>query len=130
MQNFLNALPSVVSGWIDAGCPCSGGGGKGKAILFNLRDVVEWLLKKKESEDVSEELERERLRKIRRENDEAEKLLAPVSLITDVIQKFASMAIPILENLPLIIKRNFPEITGDQITLVKKAVGRMPEYYC
>jgi len=62
-------------------------------------------------------------RKMKRDNDIDEKLVAPVSLLTDALLKAANQIVPILESLPLIMKRNWPEITGDQITLVKKAIA-------
>jgi phage terminase Nu1 subunit (DNA packaging protein) len=68
-------------------------------------------------------LEREKYREKKRQNDLEEKLIAPVDLLTEALEKSANIIVPILETLPLEIKRHFPEVTGDQITLVKKAVA-------
>ena len=67
-------------------------------------------------------LEKEKYREKKRQNDLEEGKVAPVNLLTDAITKTANQMIPILETLPLMIKRNFPEITGDQIQLVKKSI--------
>lgn len=76
-----------------------------------------------ESSDYKELLEQERWREKKRENDLAEGLVAPVEVLQSVVSRGVSAMIPILESLPLIVKRHFPEITGDQIQLVKKAVA-------
>ena len=76
-----------------------------------------------ESQDYSALLEKERYREKKRLNDEAERLVAPVALLTDALSQAGNIIIPILDSLPLIMKRNWPEITGDQITLVKKAIA-------
>lgn len=68
-------------------------------------------------------LEQEKYRKARRENDIEEKMVAPVSLLTDALLKAGAVIIPILESLPLIIKRYWPEVTGDQAQEVKRAVA-------
>jgi len=68
-------------------------------------------------------LEHEKFRKAKRENDIEEGLVAPVSLITDALQKSGAIVIANLETLPLLMKRHWPEITGDQITMVKKSIA-------
>ena len=68
-------------------------------------------------------LEWEKYRKAKRENDEAEGLVAPVALLTDALQKAGAIIVANLESLPLLIKRHWPEVTGDQITMVKAAVA-------
>ena len=73
--------------------------------------------------DFSLLLEKEKFREKKRENDIAEKLVAPVAILTDALEKAGNQIIPILESLPLLMKRNWPEITGDQIQLVKKSIA-------
>jgi phage terminase Nu1 subunit (DNA packaging protein) len=73
--------------------------------------------------DYAELLDAERYRQRKRENDLAEDLVAPVSLLSDALENAASQIVPILESLPLHMKRQFPEITGDQIQLVKTAIA-------
>jgi len=68
-------------------------------------------------------LEQEKWRRAKRENDVEEGLVAPVSLLTDALQKAGGIIVATLESLPLLMKRHWPEITGDQITQVKKAVA-------
>ena len=76
-----------------------------------------------EGQDFSRLVEMEKHRKLKRENDLEEQRVAPVHLITETIERVGRMMIPILESLPLIMKRNWPEITGDQIHLVKKSIA-------
>lgn len=76
-----------------------------------------------DNEDYSKLFEKEKHREKKRQNDIEEKIVAPVSLLTDALLKASNQIVPILESLPLIMKRNWPEITGDQILLVKKAIA-------
>lgn len=76
-----------------------------------------------DEDDYSKLLEREKYREKKRQNDIEEKLVAPVALLTNALHTAANQIIPILESLPLIMKRNWPEITGDQVTLVKKSIA-------
>lgn len=78
---------------------------------------------KKGDENYSDLLEFEKYREKKRQNDLEEKKVAPVDLLTDALLQAANQIIPILESLPLNMKRHWPEITGDQITLVKKAIA-------
>lgn len=73
--------------------------------------------------DYNELLLIEKYRAQKRENDLEESKVAPVSLITDALQKAGAIIVANLESLPLLIKRNWPEVTGDQITMVKAAVA-------
>ena len=75
------------------------------------------------SGNLADEIEREKLRKLRRENDIEEGQVAPVALLTEALQKAGAIIVANLESLPLLMKRNWPEITGDQVTMVKKAVA-------
>lgn len=73
--------------------------------------------------NLADEIEREKLRKLRRENDVEEGQVAPVELLTEALQKAGAIIVANLESLPLLMKRHWPEITGDQVTMVKKAVA-------
>jgi len=74
-------------------------------------------------EDWSELLEKEKYREKKRQNDLEEQLVAPVAVLEEVLERGVSAMVPILETLPLQMKRNWPEITGDQVMLVKKSVA-------
>ncbi len=69
-------------------------------------------------------LEKEKWRKEKRNNDIEEYLVAPVELLTEALAKVGNMMVPILESLPLELKRDYPELTGYQITIVKNAIIR------
>ncbi len=66
---------------------------------------------------------REDIRRKKRENDIEEKLLISVNAALEVPEKLAAQMVPILESLPLIMKRNRPEISGDEILLTKKSIA-------
>jgi phage terminase Nu1 subunit (DNA packaging protein) len=74
-------------------------------------------------EDWSDLLEKEKYREKKRQNDLEEQLVAPISILTEVLERGVAAMVPILDTLPLMVKRNWPEVTGDQVTLVKKAVA-------
>ena len=68
-------------------------------------------------------LELEKYRKAKRENDIEEGLVAPVEHLTEALQKAGAIIVANLESLPLLMKRHWPEITGDQVTMAKKAIA-------
>ena len=85
---------------------------------------VEWLRSKVEAKsDYSVLLEQEKWREKKRENDLAEQLVAPVEVLGEVLGRGVAVMIPVLETLPLMVKRHWPEVTGDQTELVKRAVA-------
>ncbi len=69
-------------------------------------------------------LEGEKYRKLKRENDVEELNVAPVELLTFALEKSGNIIVPILESLPLEMKRNWPEITRDQIQLINVAIAK------
>lgn len=98
----------------------------GRYLNSAITQYIKYLRASKERHtNYSEEIEKEKLRQLKRENDIAENLVAPVEVLERALSKAVTIAIPICESLPLTMKRHFPELTGDQITLVKKAVAEM-----
>ena len=73
--------------------------------------------------DYSEEIDAEKVRKLRRENDQAEGILAPIQVLQAYAERIATVVVPILENIPLNLKRSFPELTGDQIQIIKAGIA-------
>jgi phage terminase Nu1 subunit (DNA packaging protein) len=65
----------------------------------------------------------EKLRRLRRENDEAEACLAPVSVLGDALRKVVAVWVPLLEGVPLALKRQLPSLTGDEIATVKAIIA-------
>ncbi|WP_319548826.1 terminase small subunit [Desulfogranum marinum] len=127
LADIFGVANTTIDAWVSKGCPVIEKGTRGKASKYDTVDVFNWL-KHDGNEDIDLQKERallaaEQRRKIQRENDIAEGLVAPVSLLYDALEKTAAQIIPIFESLPLMMKRNWPEITGDQITLVKKAIA-------
>ncbi len=126
LADIFGVALSTVDAWRKRGCPVIESGQKGKANKYDTVAVIAWHNGNSEDFDLQAErakLAIEQTRKTKRENDLAEKEIAPVSLLTDAILKVATQMIPILESLPLVMKRNWPEITGDQIQLVKKSTA-------
>jgi len=66
----------------------------------------------------------EQRRKLERENNIAEGLVAPVSRITEVLTSVAAQMVPLLEALPLQMKRANPKLTGHDIMVVTKCIAR------
>lgn len=74
--------------------------------------------------DYQTEFDKEKWREKKRENDIAEGLTAPVAVLSDALVKVANQAVPILDAIPLEMKRLNPKLTGHDIQTVKKAIAR------
>ena len=97
---------------------------KGNYSESAITQYIEFIRKgQQENSSFRDLLEQEKYREKKRENDLAEGLVAPVELLEDAIGRGVSAMVPVLEGLPLIMKRHWPEISGDQIQLVKRAVA-------
>lgn len=98
-----------------------------KYPISAVTQYVEWLRGNKQDASQSKNfailLEKEKYREKKRQNDLEEKLVANVELLSDALEKCGKVMIPTLESLPLLMKRYWPGITGDQIMLVKKAIA-------
>lgn len=90
---------------------------------YDARKLLAWMTEPTDGEDFAELLEREKYREKKRENDLAEGLVAPVEVLENVLGKSVAAMIPVLDSLPLMVKRHWPEITGDQTQLVKQAIA-------
>lgn len=125
IADIFGVAKTTVDNWVTKGCPVlEKSGKKGVPSKYDTVDVYRWLLVGNGKEDYSQLLEEEKHRKLKRENDIEDKLVAPVSLITSAIEKAGSQIVPVLESLPLEMKRYFPELTGDQIQIVKTAIAK------
>jgi phage terminase Nu1 subunit (DNA packaging protein) len=71
----------------------------------------------------TEQIDAEKARKLKRENDEAEGLVAPVALLTEALEKIAVQVVPILEGIPLTLKRQLPSLTGDEVQTMRAAIA-------
>lgn len=67
-------------------------------------------------------LEQERYRKRKLSNDVAEGLVIPIEQLSDALQKSARLVVAILESLPLLVKRHWPEVKGDHIFSMKQVI--------
>ena len=103
---------------------------KGRKFLFESKEALPVLYgqgldeTKLQLDQERAKLAQQQERKLKRENDIAEGLFAPVSLITEALEKSACQIIPVLESLPLEMKRMNPELTGHDIQLAKKSIAR------
>ncbi len=99
--------------------------GNGRYSLSAVTEFVNYLTAKAEGKDndYSVLLEAEKYREKKRQNDLEEQLVAPVEDLQSGLERTVAVMVPILEGLPLLVKRYWPEVTGDQIQLVKKAVA-------
>jgi phage terminase Nu1 subunit (DNA packaging protein) len=78
---------------------------------------------KKQEKSDRDLLDQEKYRAQKRENDLADGLIAPVEDLGRALEKGVAAMIPVLEALPLNMKRLFPELTGEQVQLVKQAIA-------
>jgi len=101
-------------------------GTDGKSIIFDSAEALAAIFKGKEEsgEDARKMLTIEMHREKKRENDLAEGLIAPISLITDSISKAGSIIMANLEALPGMMKRSNPELTAHDINAVKKTISK------
>ena len=112
--------------WMKRGCP-------GKPRAYKIADIIQWARENVWVKDEVEKpdgeashrdlLEYEKYREKKRENDEAENLLAPVELLEEALAKSVNVMLPILEMLPMNLKRRWPEMTGEQAQVVKEVVA-------
>lgn len=100
----------------------------GRSLLFDSVEVMRCLFgggnASDEEESPTQQLEREKLREKKRQNDIEEQKVASVHVLTVALEKVASQIIPILDALPLEMKRMNPNLTGHDIQLVKKAIAK------
>jgi len=69
-------------------------------------------------------IEEEKYRKIKRENDLAEKNIAPVIVLENALKDAARQIIPLLDGLPIEMKRDNPELTGADIQTAKTSIAK------
>lgn len=125
IADIFGVAKTTIDSWVKKGCPVlEKSGTKGKPSKYNSANVYRWLLVSSSDEDFTQLLDEERHRKLKRENDIEENLIAPVSLLTEALEKGASQIVPILESLPLEMKRRNPALTGSDIHLVKKSIAK------
>lgn len=97
---------------------------KGRYSESAITQYIEFLRKGQQGDsNFRDLLDQEKHREKKRENDLAEGLVAPVELLEDAVGRGVAAMVPVLEGLPLIMKRHWPDISGDQIQLVKRAVA-------
>lgn len=95
------------------------------AYIRHLRGIASCQVLDKTTLDLQQEralLTASQRRKLDRENDLEEKLVAPVELLTSALIQAARQIIPILDSLPMEMKRDNPELTGHDIQLAKKSI--------
>jgi phage terminase Nu1 subunit (DNA packaging protein) len=102
-------------------------GESGKSIIYDSVRALEAIYAGKQkdgNEDFRTLLVEEQHREKKRENDIAEGLIAPVSLISDTIIKTGVAVMSQLEALPGMMKRANPELTAHDINTVKKTISQ------
>ena len=93
---------------------------KSKVKRYKMADVVNALYggTALSLEQERAELAKEQTRKLKRENDEAEKNVIQVDDVVDILQEVARQIRSILEALPLTMKRRIPTLTGHQVNSI------------
>jgi phage terminase Nu1 subunit (DNA packaging protein) len=98
----------------------------GKYHLDTITKYVQYVRDRKGvlDQDSQKRLDEERIRKLKRENDLAEGLIAPLSELEDALAQVGQQIVVNLEALPLEMKRANPRLTGHDIQAVKKSIAR------
>ena len=124
ISDIFGVAKTTVDTWRKRGCPIIEASGKGRPSKYDTVEVHKWLLGGNVDEDFSKLLDEERYRKLKRENDIEDDLVSPLSVLLEAIGVMASQMLPIMDALPLEMKRRNPSLTGHDITLVKKSVAK------
>lgn len=97
------------------------------AYIRHLRGIASGQVTNGEDIELSREralLAKEQRRKLTRENDIEEGTVAPLALLTEALTNVAARVVPLLESLPLEMKRLNPKLTGHDIHTVWRAIAR------
>lgn len=81
----------------------------------------------KDNKDYSALLDKERWRKMRRENDVADGLLVEISVAQEKIEEIANAMLPILQSIVPEVKRSWPDMNGDQAAIIEECVNKCLE---
>lgn len=101
----------------------------GKFPASAIQEYVQFIRKQAEaSNPISEELQREKLRKMKRENDAEDAKVAPVELLEYVLeQRACGIIVQQLGTIPDRIRQHWPEVTEAQLDLVRNTVDQCQE---
>lgn len=94
----------------------------GRYSLSAVRQYMD-TLKTGKAKTYTEKIDKEKYRQLKRQNDIEEGLHAPVELLVEALEKVSNSIVTNLENLHLLIKRRYPEVTADQMLLVRQAIA-------
>jgi phage terminase Nu1 subunit (DNA packaging protein) len=124
ISDIFGVAKTTVDTWRSRGCPIIEANGKGHPSKYDTVAVHKWLLGGNVDEDFSALLDEERYRKMKRENDLAEEEVAPISLIREVVIQGITKILPVLESVPLEMKRRNPRLTGSDIQVAKESIAK------
>jgi phage terminase Nu1 subunit (DNA packaging protein) len=98
------------------------------AYITYLRNVNKGIVTDAESEkdekDYDRLLDKERWRKMKRENDVADGVLVEISVAQEKIEEVANAILPILESIVPEVKRSWPDMNGDQAAIIEECVNK------
>ncbi len=99
----------------------------GKCGPENILEYVCWLRDRADARDQSSrgQIEQEKLRALRRENDLAERRLFPPEILQAALERTVSAWIVVLDNVTVEWKRKFPATSGDELEQIKKFVAEL-----
>ena len=124
VADIFGVAKTTVDTWRKRGCPIIEANGKGRPSKYDTVAVHKWLLGGNATEDFAALLDEERYRKMKRENDLAEEEIAPINLIRKVVITGITKILPVLESLPLEMKRRNPSLTGSDINVAKESIAK------
>lgn len=99
---------------------------KGKSNLYKMVDIVAAMLGSEELDLQQEKakLAVEQTRRLQRNNDIAEKVFAPVEILSDSLESACKIIVSHLDSIPLTLKKRNPNLTGKDIEIVKKVIAK------
>jgi len=98
-----------------------------RSKFYRLRPIFEGLKYGSDKLDLSQEKameSRERQRKLKRENDIEESLVAPIDDLRATLEKASGQISSILDALPLNIKKRCPQLNSRDVEFIKKEIAK------
>ena len=137
LAEIIGVSERTLTTWQKNGMPISYDGRRGEANLYDTENVIAWRIKNRIQEITGEgdksglnleqeraQLAQEQHRKIKRENDIEDNLVAPLGILTDALASITTQMASIFEALPLTLKKRCPSLTAKEVEVIKKEIAK------
>ena len=88
-------------------------------------NYVKWLKTRLRKDEYATQLEAEKVREKKRQNDLAEERLLPVEMFGSLWECVVEAMVSVIEEFPMKWKRLWPETTGDQMEFIKRMTAEL-----